>query len=333
MHHTLITTLALLAAPAVLGEHAIGVAKQNHAHFVKVRRDGATVHLVGDETVASWSGGSAPAPPKIASTAAATATSYTNILDSINNGLGVPASLLTATNTQTGAAVEITTSASIEPTSASTSVPVNGAALASSTYKVSSTSSETSSSLRNIMESITATVDASSTQSSSKSRVGKSAASRSISSSANTTSIDLEKPSTTVKVEEGKGAAQTSAGTSGKFRRALVLNATVEAFQEDHEAAVGRRAIGNATYVTVGKAEGGVITQSSSPTSTIVSTPVSESPTITSAAGLVGALLIPTTVAVPVSSVISTVDQGVAQGWGASKQRHLSTSPNFILTC
>lgn len=99
--------IVLLTAGSTLGEHG---SKGKHA-FMRVKRGAGTIHLIGDETVARWSGGSPPAPPAIVSSAQTPTESYTDVLDSINAGLGIPETARRAVTTPQNTATPIVNSA------------------------------------------------------------------------------------------------------------------------------------------------------------------------------------------------------------------------------
>lgn len=101
---TLITLLALAAVVSQPGALAAGhdnIPKHVHASFLRVKRGGGTLHLIGDETVARWSGGSVASPPAISQAPKPSTTSTQNLLDAINAGLGVPVSGATGVNSGT----------------------------------------------------------------------------------------------------------------------------------------------------------------------------------------------------------------------------------------
>lgn len=111
MHTTFFTTtaLALLSLQTILATEHEGMPKQNHARFLRVKRGGPTIHLIGDETVAAWSGGGVPNLPAIQAAPAGPSSSM-NLLDSINAGLGAPIGKPTSSSSATSPASSSKTS-------------------------------------------------------------------------------------------------------------------------------------------------------------------------------------------------------------------------------
>lgn len=145
--YTALWSLALLALPAVMAEQAM--AKHNHAKFLKVKRGSGTLHLFGDETVASWNGGSVAVLPVIQQAAVArTSSSSMNLLDSINAALGAPVggkSTATPKVAKRGLFAPATTSKAVNTTSTE-SPKAKATSTSSTSIQAVTTSSATSSS-------------------------------------------------------------------------------------------------------------------------------------------------------------------------------------------
>lgn len=144
MHATVVSSVVLFlltSTSSTIAQSHDGLLKQNHHQFLRVKRGGATLHLIGDETVARWNGGSVANLPKPSVVALPATTSYTNLMDSINAGLGVPVGRPTASASSTS-------SSSLKPVlaiSTTSSSSTSKKAASSSSSKASSSSSIASS--------------------------------------------------------------------------------------------------------------------------------------------------------------------------------------------